>query len=35
MKAGSGFMTWTPETIAQERASYEQRLKAAFDILNN
>ncbi len=34
MKAGEGFRKWTPEEIATERAAYEKRLKAAFDILN-
>jgi len=33
MKAGSGFMEWPPERAASERAAYEKRLKAAFDVL--
>ncbi len=33
MKAGSGFMEWPPELAASERAAYEKRLKAAFDVL--
>lgn len=34
MKAGAGFMDWPPELAKTERAAYEQRLKAAFDVLN-
>jgi 3-hydroxybutyryl-CoA dehydrogenase len=34
MKAGAGFVTWTPEQIAQERQNYDARLKAAFQILS-
>jgi 3-hydroxybutyryl-CoA dehydrogenase len=34
MKAGAGFMAWPPERIAQERAAYDRRLKAAFAVLN-
>jgi 3-hydroxybutyryl-CoA dehydrogenase len=34
MKAGAGFMQWPAETAAKERAAYEVRLKAAFDVLN-
>jgi 3-hydroxybutyryl-CoA dehydrogenase len=34
MKAGAGFMDWPPELVTQERAAYEKRLKAAFDVLN-
>lgn len=34
MKAGEGFRKWTADEIAAERAAYEKRLKAAFDILN-
>lgn len=34
MKAGEGFRRWTPEEVATERAQYERRLKAAFDVLN-
>lgn len=33
MKAGAGFVEWTPESATIERAAYEKRLKAAFDIL--
>lgn len=34
MKAGAGFMNWPPELAASERAAYDKRLKAAFDVLN-
>jgi 3-hydroxybutyryl-CoA dehydrogenase len=34
MKAGAGFMSWPPELAASERAAYDKRLKAAFDVLN-
>lgn len=34
MKSGGAFMTWTPESASAERAAYEKRLKAAFDVLN-
>lgn len=34
MKAGAGFMEWPTELAATERAAYEKRLKAAFDVLN-
>ena len=34
MKAGAGFMQWPAELAATERAAYEKRLKAAFDVLN-
>jgi 3-hydroxybutyryl-CoA dehydrogenase len=34
MKAGEGFMQWPKEVAAKERAAYEVRLKAAFDVLN-
>jgi 3-hydroxybutyryl-CoA dehydrogenase len=34
MKAGAGFMQWPAEVAAKERAAYEVRLKAAFDVLN-
>ena len=34
MKAGAGFMEWPAERAAAERAAYEKRLKAAFDVLN-
>lgn len=34
MKAGAGFMAWPPELAASERAAYEKRLKAAFDVLH-
>ncbi|MBC7938229.1 MAG: 3-hydroxyacyl-CoA dehydrogenase [Chitinophagaceae bacterium] len=34
MKAGEGFRRWSAEEIASERAAYETRLKAAFDVLN-
>ena len=34
MKAGAGFMQWPVELAATERAAYEKRLKAAFDVLN-
>jgi 3-hydroxybutyryl-CoA dehydrogenase len=33
MKAGAGFMEWPAERAAAERAAYERRLKAAFDVL--
>lgn len=33
MKAGAGFVDWTPESATLERAAYEKRLKAAFDVL--
>ena len=33
MKAGAGFMDWPAEHAASERAAYEKRLKAAFDVL--
>ena len=33
MKAGAGFMQWPAELAAVERAAYEKRLKAAFDVL--
>jgi 3-hydroxybutyryl-CoA dehydrogenase len=33
MKSGAGFMTWSPEQIKKERAAYDKRLKAAFDVL--
>jgi 3-hydroxybutyryl-CoA dehydrogenase len=34
MKAGAGFMQWPADVAAKERAAYEVRLKAAFDVLN-
>jgi 3-hydroxybutyryl-CoA dehydrogenase len=34
MKVGAGFMQWPAELAASERAAYEKRLKAAFDVLN-
>lgn len=34
MKAGAGFREWPAELAAKERAAYDIRLKAAFDILN-
>jgi 3-hydroxybutyryl-CoA dehydrogenase len=34
MKAGAGFMDWPAERAAKERAAYDRRLKAAFDVLN-
>jgi 3-hydroxybutyryl-CoA dehydrogenase len=34
MKAGAGFMQWPKDVAAKERAAYEVRLKAAFDVLN-
>lgn len=34
MKAGAGFMQWPADVAAKERAAYEKRLKAAFDVLN-
>jgi 3-hydroxybutyryl-CoA dehydrogenase len=34
MKSGGAFMTWTPESASAERAAYEKRLKAAFDVLS-
>ena len=33
MKGGAGFMPWPAELAASERAAYEIRLKAAFDVL--
>ncbi len=33
MKAGAGFMEWPAERAKAERAAYEKRLKAAFDVL--
>ena len=33
MKAGAGFMDWPAEHAASERAAYEKRLKAAFEVL--
>ncbi|MBY0438267.1 MAG: 3-hydroxyacyl-CoA dehydrogenase, partial [Burkholderiales bacterium] len=35
MKTGEGFYTWTPETIAAERARYEKTLAAAFQIIKS
>ena len=34
MKAGAGFMEWPTALAASERAAYEVRLKAAFDVLS-
>jgi len=34
MKAGEGFYTWTPETIAAERARYDRLLRAGLDLIN-
>ena len=34
MKAGAGFMQWPSTLAASERAAYEVRLKAAFDVLS-
>jgi 3-hydroxybutyryl-CoA dehydrogenase len=34
MKAGAGFMQWPADVAVKERAAYEKRLKAAFDVLN-
>ena len=34
MKAGAGFREWSAPQAATERAAYEKRLKAAFDVLN-
>jgi 3-hydroxybutyryl-CoA dehydrogenase len=34
MKAGAGFRPWSADEVKAERASYEKRLKAAFDVLN-
>ncbi len=34
MKAGAGFMEWPAERAGTERAAYEKRLKAAFDVLD-
>ena len=34
MKAGEGFMQWPADLAAKERAAYEVRLKAAFNVLN-
>lgn len=33
MKAGEGFMPWPDERAAAERAAYEKRLQAAFNVL--
>ena len=33
MKAGEGFMPWPAELAAAERAAYEKRLQAAFNVL--
>lgn len=33
MKAGGGFMAWPADLAASERAAYEIRLKAAFEVL--
>ena len=33
MKAGEGFRRWTPDEVKAERAAYEQRLRAAFEVL--
>jgi len=35
MKTGAGFWDYTPERIAQEKADYERRLRAAFEILQS
>lgn len=35
MKAGAGFWDYTPERIAREKADYERRLRAAFEILQS
>lgn len=34
MKSGAGFMNWPSEVATVERAAYEKRLKAAFDVLS-
>jgi 3-hydroxybutyryl-CoA dehydrogenase len=34
MKAGTGFRPWSADQIKTERAAYDRRLKAAFDVLN-
>lgn len=34
MKSGAGFMEWPAELAAAERAAYDKRLKAAFDVLH-
>jgi 3-hydroxybutyryl-CoA dehydrogenase len=34
MKAGAGFMSWPSDLAKSERAAYDARLKAAFDVLN-
>jgi 3-hydroxybutyryl-CoA dehydrogenase len=33
MKSGAGFMPWSSDLIRQEKLAYDQRLKAAFDVL--
>ncbi len=33
MKTGQGFYTWTPETIAAERARYDRLLRAGLDLI--
>ncbi|NCV90037.1 MAG: 3-hydroxyacyl-CoA dehydrogenase, partial [Betaproteobacteria bacterium] len=33
MKAGAGFSEWPKEDAVQARQNYDQRLKAAFDVL--
>jgi 3-hydroxybutyryl-CoA dehydrogenase len=34
MKAGEGFTKWSPEEVKAQRAAYEKRLQAAFQVLN-
>ena len=34
MKAGAGFIEWSPEEVKAQRAAYEKRLQAAFKVLN-
>ncbi len=34
MKAGAGFVQWSPEEVKVQRANYEKRLQAAFQVLN-
>jgi 3-hydroxybutyryl-CoA dehydrogenase len=34
MKAGAGFSEWSREQATKVRENYDQRLKAAFDVLN-
>lgn len=35
MKTGQGFYTWTPDSMAKEKARYNKALRAALDILSD